>query len=50
MIIFLHEACSIAWGGQVTLDIVVFILTLRRSLHLRTPGFENLVDVFLRDG
>ncbi|KAG6333075.1 hypothetical protein ID866_6010 [Astraeus odoratus] len=42
--------CSIAWSGQLTLDVVVFILTFWRSLHFRTPGFANLVDVILRDG
>ncbi|KAG6330710.1 hypothetical protein ID866_8379 [Astraeus odoratus] len=41
---------AIAWSGQLLFDLAVFLLTLWRSLRVRTPGSMNLVDVFLRDG
>jgi len=37
-------------GAQLVLDIVVFVLTVWKSLQLRTHGYSNLVDIFMRDG
>ncbi|KAG6329813.1 hypothetical protein ID866_9276, partial [Astraeus odoratus] len=41
---------AIGWSGQLLLDVIVFVLTLWRSLEIRTPGPANAVDIFLRDG
>ncbi|KAI6112109.1 hypothetical protein EDD16DRAFT_1179014 [Pisolithus croceorrhizus] len=41
---------SAAWGGQLLFDVVVFGLTLWRSVYARTPGKRNVSDVLLRDG
>ncbi|KAI6118645.1 hypothetical protein EV401DRAFT_1966131 [Pisolithus croceorrhizus] len=40
---------SAAWGGQLLFDVVVFGLTLWRSVYARTPGKRNVSDVLLRD-
>lgn len=39
-----------AWGGQLLFDVVVFGLTLWRSLYCRIPGKRSISDVLLRDG
>ncbi|KIM63498.1 hypothetical protein SCLCIDRAFT_745328 [Scleroderma citrinum Foug A] len=44
----LHMA--MVWGAQLVVDIVVFVLTLWKSSQLRTRGYSNLVDIFMRDG
>ncbi|KAI6038348.1 hypothetical protein EDC04DRAFT_1992096 [Pisolithus marmoratus] len=41
---------SAVWGGQLLFDVVVFGLTLWRSVYARTPGERNISDVLLRDG
>ncbi|KAI6006758.1 hypothetical protein EDC04DRAFT_976030 [Pisolithus marmoratus] len=41
---------SVVWGGQLLFDVVVFGLTLWRSVYARTPGERNISDVLLRDG
>ncbi|KAI6006757.1 hypothetical protein EDC04DRAFT_3095580 [Pisolithus marmoratus] len=41
---------SAGWGGQLLFDVVVFTLTLWRSMYLRTSGRGNISDVLLRDG
>ena len=39
-----------AWAGQLLFDLVVFILTLWRTLVVYKLGHGNIVDIFLRDG
>ncbi|KAI5997281.1 hypothetical protein F5J12DRAFT_852033 [Pisolithus orientalis] len=39
-----------AWGGQLLFDVVVFGLTLWRSVYSRIPGKRSISDVLLRDG
>ena len=39
-----------AWGGQLLFDLVVFILTLWRTVVICKLGHGNLLDIFLRDG
>ena len=41
---------AMVWGAQLVVDIVVFVLTLWKSSQLRTRGYLNLVDIFMRDG
>ncbi|KIM63503.1 hypothetical protein SCLCIDRAFT_745712 [Scleroderma citrinum Foug A] len=39
-----------AWGAQLVLDVVIFLLTLWKSLQSRTSNHKSLMYVFLRDG
>ncbi|KAL4073434.1 hypothetical protein J3A83DRAFT_4411168 [Scleroderma citrinum] len=39
-----------AWSGQLAFDVVVFLLTLVRSLRIRKEGSRSIVDILLRDG
>ena len=39
-----------AWGGQLLFDLVVFILTLWRTVVICKSEHGNLLDIFLRDG
>ncbi|KAI6142602.1 hypothetical protein BKA82DRAFT_1003386 [Pisolithus tinctorius] len=39
-----------AWSGQLLFDMIVFGLTLWRSVSSRTPGKRSISDVLLRDG
>lgn len=41
---------AIAWIGQLTFDIFVFLLTLLQTLRIRKTGRRSITDVFLRDG
>lgn len=41
---------AVAWGGQLVFDLLVFILTLWRTLVTYKLGHGNLVDIFFRDG
>lgn len=41
---------SAAWGGQLLFDVVIFGLTLWRSMFARMPGKRNISDILLRDG
>ncbi|KAI6041950.1 hypothetical protein EDC04DRAFT_1108852 [Pisolithus marmoratus] len=41
---------SVVWGGQLLFDVVVFGLTLWRSVYARNPGGRNISDALLRDG
>ncbi|KAG6331125.1 hypothetical protein ID866_7962 [Astraeus odoratus] len=41
---------AIGWCGQLVFDIVIFVLTLWRTLRVRIPGGRNVSDVLLRDG
>ncbi|KAI6041120.1 hypothetical protein EDC04DRAFT_2672098 [Pisolithus marmoratus] len=44
------ERLAIAWGGQMTFDATVFVLTLWRTLRVRRLGNRTLLDIFIRDG
>ncbi|KAI6006759.1 hypothetical protein EDC04DRAFT_2611394 [Pisolithus marmoratus] len=41
---------AIAWGGQMSCDAIVFILTLWRTLRVGSLGKRNLLDALIRDG
>ncbi|KIO01091.1 hypothetical protein M404DRAFT_10092 [Pisolithus tinctorius Marx 270] len=41
---------AIAWSGQMMFDAIVFVLTLRRTLHIGRLGRRTLSDVIIRDG
>ncbi|KAI6012061.1 hypothetical protein BKA83DRAFT_4369462 [Pisolithus microcarpus] len=40
---------SAAWGGQLLFDVVIFGLTLWRSMFARMPGKRDISDILLRD-
>ncbi|KIK90594.1 hypothetical protein PAXRUDRAFT_831571, partial [Paxillus rubicundulus Ve08.2h10] len=44
----LHLALS--WSGRLGFDIIIFLLTLWKSLHLGRVGDRTLIDILLRDG
>ncbi|KIJ15386.1 hypothetical protein PAXINDRAFT_133930 [Paxillus involutus ATCC 200175] len=44
----LHLALS--WSGRLGFDIIIFVLTLWKSLHLGRIGDRTLIDILLRDG
>ncbi|KAI6142612.1 hypothetical protein BKA82DRAFT_4189096 [Pisolithus tinctorius] len=44
------EYMAIAWSGQMMFDAIVFVLTLRRTLHIGRLGRRTLSDVIIRDG
>ena len=39
-----------SWGGQLVVDVVVFLLTLWKSLQSGISSHRSLIYVFLRDG
>ncbi|KIM63494.1 hypothetical protein SCLCIDRAFT_1214135 [Scleroderma citrinum Foug A] len=41
---------AVAWGGQLMLDVVIFLLTLWKSLQSGISSHTSLINVFLRDG
>ncbi|EPQ50716.1 hypothetical protein GLOTRDRAFT_133818 [Gloeophyllum trabeum ATCC 11539] len=41
---------AIAWGGMTTFDLVIFFLTILKSLRMARIGRRTLVDVILQDG
>lgn len=41
---------GIAWGGQLVFDVIVFALTLWKTLRSQRSQVGSLMDVFLRDG
>ncbi|KIM64900.1 hypothetical protein SCLCIDRAFT_114305, partial [Scleroderma citrinum Foug A] len=41
---------AIAWGGQLLYDLVIFLLTIIRSLRMRKEGIRDITDILLRDG
>ena len=48
----ISQHCSdvaIAWSGQLLYDFVIFLLTLVRSLWIRTKG-RSITYLLLRDG
>ncbi|KAI6038349.1 hypothetical protein EDC04DRAFT_1991898 [Pisolithus marmoratus] len=44
------NSTAIAWGGQMSCDAIVFILTLWRTLRVGRLGKRTLLDVLIRDG
>ena len=45
-----YSDIAIAWGGQLLYDFVIFLLTLVRSLWIRTRGNRSITYLLLRDG
>ncbi|KAF9461030.1 hypothetical protein BDZ94DRAFT_1299507 [Collybia nuda] len=41
---------AIAWGGMLVFDIVIFLMTLYKSLLLRKISGMNILNLILRDG
>lgn len=45
-----HVGYGGAWGGALVFDILIFIMTVYKSLTLRRSGPRSLLTLMLRDG
>ena len=41
---------AISWTGQLVFDILIFLLTLLKTLRIQKEGQRSITDLFLRDG
>jgi len=45
-----HTDFAIAWTGMLIFDLLVFGMTLYKSIVLPRSNRGNILDIFLRDG